>query len=471
MPQLWKDTKQEPEEVGEFETQFLHESCSRSDVFRLEVTTCLTVSQHGRSYGWSGNPVLPDLRPEVLGVAKVVPGRLLHLRVHVEGLVVNLIIVYAPTSGPEQLRFHQQASAFVGSLDPRECLVLDRDFNATLEKRDHSGTKQSLAAADVLQEIVEHHSLVDVWRDRHPDNVLTFTYVRVEAHRSCLSRLDCICLSRFHLSRAHSSTIRPAPFSDHHLATMTASLHAERLGPAYWHFNNSLLEDVGFMASFREFWLAWLGQWRAFSLARQWWDMGKVRAQFFCRDYTRGASRRRDAAIEQMEWEVLELERHLGTSPEDPSLCGACWEKREELRALNDHQACGAFVRSCIRLLQEMDRSSHFFYALEKKGGGQEAHHLPSSGGRHPPFTDPEEMCERARTFYAHLFSPDPTHPTACRVLWGGVLTVSAGNRDLLKLPLPLAKFLEALHCMPTNKSLGMDGLTVEYYRMFWDGD
>lgn len=48
MPQLWKDTKQEPEEVGEFETQFLHESRSRSDVFRVEVTTCLAVSQHGR---------------------------------------------------------------------------------------------------------------------------------------------------------------------------------------------------------------------------------------------------------------------------------------------------------------------------------------------------------------------------------------------------------------------------------------
>ncbi|CAM2096368.1 unnamed protein product [Caretta caretta] len=45
---------------------------------------------------------------------------------------------------------------------------------------------------------------------------------------------------------------------------MTASLCAERLGPAYWHFNNSLLEDEGFVTSFREFWLAWRGQRRAF---------------------------------------------------------------------------------------------------------------------------------------------------------------------------------------------------------------
>ncbi|CAM2103763.1 unnamed protein product [Caretta caretta] len=46
---------------------------------------------------------------------------------------------------------------------------------------------------------------------------------------------------------------------------------------------------------------------------------------------------------------------------------------------------------------------------------------------------------------------------------------VSAGNRDRLELPLTLAEFSEALHRMPTNKSPGMDGLTMEFYRVFWD--
>ncbi|CAM2106668.1 unnamed protein product [Caretta caretta] len=80
----------------------------------------------------------PDLRPEVLGVAEAVPGRLLHLQVHMEGLVVNLINVYPPTSGPEQLQFYQQASAFLGTLDSHECLVLGGDFNTTLKERDRA---------------------------------------------------------------------------------------------------------------------------------------------------------------------------------------------------------------------------------------------------------------------------------------------------------------------------------------------
>ncbi|CAM5084678.1 unnamed protein product [Eretmochelys imbricata] len=116
-----------------------------------------------------------------------------------EGLVVNLVNVYAPTSGPEQLQFYQRASAFLGTLDSHECLVLGGDFNTTLEEQDHSGTEQSPAAADILWEIVEYHSLVDIWHDHHLDDTSMFTFVRVEAHRSSHSRLDRIYLSRFHL--------------------------------------------------------------------------------------------------------------------------------------------------------------------------------------------------------------------------------------------------------------------------------
>ncbi|CAM2115993.1 unnamed protein product [Caretta caretta] len=227
-----------------------------------------------------------------------------------------------------------------------------------------------------------------------------------------------------------------------------------------------LLEDEGFVTSFREFWLAWREQRRAFPSARRWWDLGKVRTMFFCRDYTRGTSRRRNAAIEQLEREVLEMERRLAASPKDPFLCGACREKQEELGALEDHRARGTFVRSRIRLLREMDRSSRFFYALEKMRGAKK-HVTCLLAEDSAPLMDPVEMCGRAQDFYTSLFSPDPTDPGACRVLWEELPTVSVGDRDRLELPLTLAEFLEALCRMPTNKSPGMDGLTMEFYRAF----
>ncbi|CAM2106955.1 unnamed protein product [Caretta caretta] len=115
-----------------------------------------------------------------------------------------------------------------------------------------------------------------------------------------------------------------------------------------------------------------------------------------------------------------------------------------------------------------MDRGSRFFYALEKtRGAKKHVTCLLAEDGT--PLTDPEEMCGGARDFYASLFSPDPTDPGACRVLWEELPMVSVGDRDRLELPLTLAEFSEALRRMPTNKSPGMDGLTVEFYRAFWD--
>ncbi|CAM2111968.1 unnamed protein product [Caretta caretta] len=64
-----------------------------------------------------------------------------------------------------------------------------------------------------------------------------------------------------------------------------------------------------------------------------------------------------------------------------------------------------------------MDRGSCFFYTLEKtRGAKKHVTCLLAEDGT--PLTEPVEMCGRARASYASLFSPDPTDPGACRVLW-----------------------------------------------------
>ncbi|CAM2111954.1 unnamed protein product [Caretta caretta] len=114
--------------------QETHTDPAAEDTWQLEwgdrvYFSHLTVRTAGVANLFSSN-----LRPEVLRVAEAVLGRLLYLRIRMEGLVVNLVNVYAPTSGPEQLHLYQQASTFLGTLDLHECLVLGRDFNTTLEE-------------------------------------------------------------------------------------------------------------------------------------------------------------------------------------------------------------------------------------------------------------------------------------------------------------------------------------------------
>ncbi|CAM2103349.1 unnamed protein product [Caretta caretta] len=114
-----------------------------------------------------------------------------------------------------------------------------------------------------------------------------------------------------------------------------------------------------------------------------------------------------------------------------------------------------------------MDCGSRFFYALEKMRGPRNT--SPASLQKTAPPHGTGGDVGRARAFYASLFSPDLTDHSACRVLWEELPMVSVSDQDRLELPLTLAEFSEALRRMPTNKSPGMDGLTVEFYRVFWD--
>ncbi|CAM4562016.1 unnamed protein product [Caretta caretta] len=87
--------------------QETHTDLTAEDSWRLEwgdgvYFSHFTIRQAGVATLFS-----PNLRPEVLGVTETVPGHLLHLRVRMEGLVVNLVNIYAPTTSPKRPQFYQ----------------------------------------------------------------------------------------------------------------------------------------------------------------------------------------------------------------------------------------------------------------------------------------------------------------------------------------------------------------------------
>lgn len=70
-----------------------------------------------------------------------------------------LVNIYAAITGSEPVQFYQQASAFLSTLDPHECLVLGGNFNTILEAQDHLGIEKCQDTMDILREVVNHHSL------------------------------------------------------------------------------------------------------------------------------------------------------------------------------------------------------------------------------------------------------------------------------------------------------------------------
>eukprot|EP00061_Rhincodon_typus_P013985 g40718.t1 len=81
-------------------------------------------------------------QPEMLGVKKPVPGRLLHLTVRLGGTVFHFVNVYAHLVRPKQTRFYGEVSTHFATIDEGQCVVLSGvwgHFNCILEDRDHGG--------------------------------------------------------------------------------------------------------------------------------------------------------------------------------------------------------------------------------------------------------------------------------------------------------------------------------------------
>ncbi|TWW71608.1 Transposon TX1 uncharacterized 149 kDa protein ORF 2 [Takifugu flavidus] len=183
----------------------------------------------------------------------------------------------------------------------------------------------------------------------------------------------------------------------------------------------------------------------------QWWDRGKLEIQLLCQQYTLNATQDTCRSIKDLETEIVELEA-IGSSTGDRGCIEILQSKKMALASLLDNQVKGALVRSLIQDITEMDNPSRFFFGLEKKR------------------VEPGQIRQRAVEFFSSLYDTeycgdDGLFDEFCEDLpW-----LSEETNSRLDRPLRLDKLHAALLSMKGRKSPGVDGLTVEFFKAFWD--
>ena len=84
-------------------------------------------------------------------------------------------------------------------------------------------------------------------------------------------------------------------------------------------------------------------------------------------------------------------------------------------------------------------------------------------------YTEPTDICNSFKDFYETLYRSEPTCPHTQNTLLEYVKPLEEGSKAELDTPITLVDLKNALQAMQPNKTPGSDGLTVEFYKYFFD--
>ncbi|KAJ3588687.1 hypothetical protein NHX12_009541 [Muraenolepis orangiensis] len=144
--------------------------------------------------------------------------------------------------------------------------------------------------------------------------------------------------------------------------------------------------------------------------------------------------------MKDLESDIVELET-ISETTGDRGYIEILKEKKMTLANLLDVKVQGALVRSRFLNTNEMDAPTSFFFGLEKKNGQRRVNHSLLSGTGQE-ITEPSQIRRRA---------------------------VSEEANSQLEGPLTIQELQTALQGMQGRRAPGIDGLSVKFYKAYWD--
>ena len=192
-------------------------------------------------------------------------GRIISLLLDLDGCIINLLNIYAPTNLTERKVFFETLHEY---FLPSDSGVIAGDFNCYESQLDKSGG--NYVPVTYLSDVGSAFSLCDAWRRLHP-RLRQCTWFNSDF--SIGSRLDKFFVSNTLMPPIISCEISPCVFSDHDFVCLSIQPDDNTChGPGLWKFNSSLLDDSDFTDyisnSIRD--LATCLE--HFSTVKSWWD-------------------------------------------------------------------------------------------------------------------------------------------------------------------------------------------------------
>ena len=382
-------------------------------------------------------------------------------------LVVN---VYAPCIQTEKQAF---LNMFKGAIDKEmgECdniLILAGDFNIVQDNKLDiiSGDPHKENIVKSFKNTINDLLLIDVWRACH-GNRKEYTWSKTKPFTA--RRLDYIFVSEDAFPFCKDSSIENFGFSDHRGVVVNLDFSCFKRGPSCYKFNNTLLKNLSFVKEMKNE----IERIKTLGLDPHLsWEYIKAQAKVLGQSFGRAlaSQKRRERII--LESQIKEYELHLANHPLDSETLDNLIKAKAKYELILINESEGARIRSGQKWAQEGEKSTKFFLNLEKqRSNNSTIFQIQNEQDQNKTLKNPMDILDYIKGHFENLYSNNDTLSNdgeLDHIFCEPEVFLSEEDTDILNEKINEREILLALKTSNTNTAPGPDGLTSEFYKVFW---
>jgi len=399
-------------------------------------------------------------------------GRYIILKASVQDVSFMLINIYAPNQESQQIRFYKDLFQLLQNEGiHNDCkIIMGGDFNIIMQTSlDKQGGNIALKEKSLEQvdKIMSDLDLQDIWRVKNPDRK-RYTWRQNRPRIQC--RLDYWIISDQLHDSVDNVDILPSIRSDHSAIYLKLkTTEGDQRGKGYWKLNVSLLQEEDYVKGMVENFAKWMEEYIEIKDKRVKWEIMKYNIRKFSRKYSKKkAEERKDKQNElQTNLKLAEEELDGGFSEEKQAQYESI---KRELEELDSRITEGLIVRSRIRWHEEGEKSTSYFFNLERRNFARK--HIKKLKIGDNIITEAQRILQEEKEFYTELYSAtkiDLENEEANYFFSQNIPKLSEEQSNQCEGQIDFKECEAILKTFKLNKSPGNDGLTIEFYIKFWE--
>ena len=410
------------------------------------------------------------ITPKIHDIVRDVTGKYIIIKVEIDKRTLALACCYAPND--DNVTYFDNFFNQLVSVNA-DGVIIGGDFNTILHDRDIKGGKghTHINCTHYINERIQHEGWVDIWRIRHP-NDFRFTWARSKPH-VIMERIDFFLIS-FHLQQFVVSTdILSAYRSDHNLPIIWLNLehfHLEK-GKGRWMFNNSLLDDDDFVTREKEL-LNELNEEIKDPVLR--WEMMKIMTRGWAIQCASRKKKSREKTLNRLEKKLSDIENQQSASCQlflnheaQANLI------RKDIEDIRYYKTKGAIVRTASQWLEHGEKSSRFFFNLEKNRAQRKTIQklipcdVQDMQNTKDIIENNDGIMDEIHKYYKNLFAHHQVNDNSDFLDDLKLPQVSKEDNMMLNSPILLEEMLIAIRQLAKDKCPGPDGFSMNFMARF----